>query len=389
MTVQEPLDVTVVTPFGTDAGGSEQWLLSLIAHAPEARFRVLVLQQGPLVERLVELGVDTAVNPVGASAVALAKAKSWVLADLRAHRPDVVMGNGVKAQAAVAGPALVLGIPSVWVKHDHSFDSTLVPPLGWLSTRVVATAAEVGRAVRRDDVVVIEPERPPAPLGRSAAQEALTQLAPSLPPFTGEHPTLVMVGRLVPYKGVDIAISALAYPPAAGWRLVAIGADDPATPGEQQRLIGLSQELGVSDRVTFAGSVAAAGRYLAAFDALAVLTRPGQANAPQREGYGITATEAMLAGLPVIVAGEGPIARRIDTPAGPAGIVVRPADPLDTARALRGLSDPLVRSTMGDRGRAIAQATPDAAAVAAQMVAVFNGLIGQPNIDLAGGKVGT
>ena len=144
MTVQAPLDVTVVTPFGTDAGGSEQWLLSLIAHAPEVRFRVLVLQQGPLVERLVELGVDTAVNPVGASAVALAKAKSWVLADLRAHRPDVVMGNGVKAQAAVAGPALVLGIPSVWVKHDHSFDSTLVPPLGRLSTRVVADGGRSG-----------------------------------------------------------------------------------------------------------------------------------------------------------------------------------------------------------------------------------------------------
>jgi glycosyltransferase involved in cell wall biosynthesis len=363
-----PLRVTVVTPFGTDAGGAEQWLLALIQHSHGVSYRVLVLQAGPLATRLRELGVDVAVVPTGASAAALAKAKSVVLRDLRSHRPDVAMGNGVKGQVALAGPSLLLGIPTVWVKHDHSFDSTLVGPLGRMSTRVVATAEEVGRAVRRDDVVVIEPERPPAPLDQPAARAALAELLPTAPPADAARLTLAMVGRLVPYKGLDIAISALAYPAAADWRLVAIGADDPATPGEQQRLTGLAHDLGVSDRVTFLGPVPHAGQYLAAFDALAVLTRPGQANAPQREGYGITATEAMLAGRPVIVAGEGPIARRIDTPAGPAGIVVRPADPLATATALKTLTDPQLRMAMGARGHAVAAVAPDASAVAAAMV---------------------
>lgn len=362
------LSVTAVTPFATDGGGSEQWLLSLVRNAQRLRFRVIVMQQGPLVGLLREAGAEVVELPTGADALALARAGRAVLADLRAHRPDVVMGNGVKAQLAITGPAKMLGLPTVWVKHDHSFDASLARPLGRLAQQVVATAAEVGEAVERPDVVVVEPERPPQPLGSDAAQRALAELGIRT---RGNRMTLAMVGRLVPYKGVDIGISALAYPASEGWDLMIIGGDDPATPGEGARLARLAAELEVGDRVQFAGPVPHASRYLAAFDALAVLTRPGQAGAPQREGYGITATEAMLASIPVVVAGEGPIARRLRTGSGPAGLVVRPADPLATAMALRRLSDPAVRFEMGQLGQQRASSLPSATDVAEAMTRVL------------------
>ena len=371
----DPLAITVITPFATDSGGSEQWLLSLIRNATGLRFRVIVLQQGPLIDRLRAEGVDVVELPTGADAWALARAGRSILADLRSHRPDVVMGNGVKGQLALTGPARLLGLPTVWVKHDHSFDSTLARPLGMLASDVVATASEVGQAVDRADVVVIEPELPDAPLDAEVAVQSLAELGISL---RSGRLTAVMVGRLVPYKGVDIGISALAYGASADWDLVVIGGDDPATPGEARRLARLAQTLEVASRVTLTGPIPRAGQYLAAFDALAVLTRPGQAGAPQREGYGITATEAMLAGVPVVVAGDGPIARRLRTPSGPAGVVVRPADPLSTATALHQLADPAVRFEMGQRGRERAVTLPSAAEVAKAMTAVLANAAARP-----------
>ncbi len=358
---QPELQVTIVTPFGTDFGGSEQWLLSLVRHAPWLRFRAIVLQEGPLAGRLRAAGVAVVVLPTGASATAVGRASRGILTDLREHRPDVVMGNGVKAQLALTGPAALLHLPTVWIKHDHSFDGSLARPLGKLATGVVATASEVGTAAHRNDVVVIEPERPPGPLLPAQAREELSSFGYRR---RDGRLTLAMLGRLVPYKGVDIGISALCYPQAADWDLVVIGGDDTSTPGEGARLARLATLLDLADRVTFTGPIPNAGRCLAAFDALAVLTRPGQARAPRREGYGITATEAMLAERPVIVAGEGPIGRRLRTPEGPAGIVVTPADPLSTARALGRLADPAVRTAMGTLGLRRAASLPTADAVA-------------------------
>ena len=121
----------------------------------------------------------------------------------------------------------------------------------------------------------------------------------------------------------------------------------------------------------FCGPIPQAGQVVSGFEALAVLTRPGQPGAPQREGYGITATEAMLAGVPVVVAGEGPIARRIATPDGPAGVVVGPGDPLSTARGLALLADPEVRATYGRCGQAVARSLPDADEVATAVLRVL------------------
>lgn len=363
----DTIDVTVVSSFADIHGGSEQWLVSALRHTVRLRVRAVLLAEGPLADVLADAGAEVVTIATGADARAILHTAKALARDLRTHRPQVVLGNGVKAQAALALPARVLGIPAVWVKHDHSFDRVLAVPLARLSSQVVATAAEVGAATGRPDVVIIEPARPAEPMARESALAILADHGY----IPDARPTLVMIGRLVPYKGVDVGIASLAYHPAADWRLVVIGADDPATPGESDRLRHLASDLGVTDRVTWLGGIPDAGRLVRAFSALAALTRPGQANSPQREGYGITATEAMLGGIPVIVAGEGPIARRLSTPAGRAGVVVRPADPMSTAEALGTLGDADLRAEMGARGRAAAANLPDATEVSARLVAVL------------------
>ncbi len=358
--------VAVVSAFAT-IGGSEQWILGVMDHGgPAVTWRFVVLQEGPFVDELRRRGVPVDVVPTGAAPWQILASGRRIRRLLAAAPPQVLVGNGIKAQLAAMPAARSLRLPTVWVKHDHSFDRWLARPLGRAVTRVVTTAAEVGLPTGRNDVVVIEPPRPPVPLPPAQATALLAEHG-----WEPSHPTVAMITRLVPYKGVDVAIEAL--PAAPGWRLLVIGGEDPAAPGERHRLETLAADTGVGDRVTFTGPVGHAGRALTAVDALTVQTRPGGGrNAPDREGFGIVGTEAMLAGVPVVMAGAGPIASRLATPEGPAGLVVPQADPPATARALRRLDDPALRRRMGDAGRRMAEDHPDDSQVAERMIAILD-----------------
>lgn len=356
--------ITIVSAFAT-LGGSEQWILSVIDHAVGVEARFVVLQEGPFVSQIRERQIPVDVVPTGTRPWNIAAAARRVRRLIAADPPDVVVGNGVKAMLVGLPAARSLDLPSVWIKHDHSFDRFVARPLGRAVTRVIATAAEVGAPTQRKDLVVVEPPRPPQPVPADQARSVLRAKGADL-----RAPTVAMITRLVPYKGVDVAIEALVAAP--DWELVVIGGPDAATPDEADRLRLLARDLGVSARVTFTGPIAQAGRYLTAVDALTVQTRPDQGrNSPTKEGFGIVATEAMLAGIPVIMAGEGPIATRLATPGGPAGIVVPQADPAATASALRRLGDPQTRRRMGVAGQRAARGHPDEQAVADQVVAVI------------------
>lgn len=361
--------VAVVSAFAT-MGGSEQWILGVVDHSgPDLRWRFVVLQEGQFVEELRRRGIPVDVVPTGAAPWQILASGRQVRRLLAEGPPQVIVGNGIKAQLAALPAARALRVPTVWVKHDHSFDRWLARPLGRAVTAVITTAAEVGRPTGRDDVVVIEPPRPPAPLPAAEAARVLAEYG-----WVPAHPTVAMITRLVPYKGVDVAITALVDAPE--WRLLVIGGEDAAAPGERRRLEALSAELGVRDRVTFTGAVPRAGRTLTAVDALTVQTRPGGGrNAPDREGFGIVGTEAMLAGIPVVMAGTGPIATRLSTPGGPAGIVVPQSDAAATAAALRRLGNSAERERMGRAGQQSAARHPDEQQVADRMVEVLKSVV--------------
>ncbi len=361
--------VAVVSAFAT-MGGSEQWILGVVDHGgPRIRWRFVVLQDGPFVAELRDRGIPVDVVPTGASPGQLFSSSLRIRRLLAATPPQVIVGNGAKAQLAALPAARWLRLPAIWVKHDHSFDRWLARPLGRAVTTVVTTAQEVGAPTRRSDLVIIEPPRPPAPLPNGDASRILQEHG-----WIPGRPTVAMITRLVPYKGVDVAIEALTSAP--DWQLLVIGGEDAAAPGERSRLEALAVGLGLSDRVTFAGQVPGAGRTLTAVAALTVQTRPSpERNAPDGEGFGIVGMEAMLAGIPVIMAGTGPIASRLTTPDGPAGVVVPQSDPAATAAALRELSDPVLRRRMGEAGRRAAEQHPGDDEVAAAMIAVIEELV--------------
>lgn len=358
------LRVLVVQAFAEN-GGSESWLLRLLDATDELDVEVLLLKDGPLRAELARRGIPVDVWPVGRQPYSLVLPCLRLARRLRRDRPDVVLGNVMKAQL-VAGPAGRLAhVPTVWAKHDHTYDRWLARPVARVSDRVVAAVEELAVAARRDDAIIIPPPRPDtAPAIRAEARAHLAALGLELT----TRLTFVMAGRLVPFKGVDDAIDALALPAAADWDLVVLGADDHAAPGETTRLQELAARLGVAQRVRFLGHVPQASHWLAAFDALAVLTRPAGRRDPGKEGFGTSAFEAMLAGVPVIAVQGGAVVRRLE---GRAGIGVPPRDPRAVAAALAALSSPQARAEAGAAGRQIVAAAPDAAACAALLVGVL------------------
>lgn len=358
------LRVLVVQPYA-EPGGTESWLLRLLDATDELDPEFLLLRDGPFRKKLEQRGIAVDLDLVGTRPWSVLLPIARLIGRLRADPPDVVLCT-VSKGALVAGPAAqIAGVPVVWAKHDHGYDRTLARALGRLSTRVIGAAEEVAAPTGRRDAVIIPPPRPEEePAGRDEARAALAELGRLL----DERPTVVVAGRLVPFKGVDDAIAALALPPAADWRLFVAGVDDHASPGETDRLRRLALELGVAERVEFAGYVPDVAHWFAAFDALALLTRPGERRAPDREGFGGTAFEAMLAGIPVITVAGGAAARRLE---GRAGISVPPASPGAVADALGRLSDPTVRAAAGEAGRQLVAGHPTASQCAELLVDVL------------------
>jgi 1,2-diacylglycerol 3-alpha-glucosyltransferase len=106
--------------------------------------------------------------------------------------------------------------------------------------------------------------------------------------WTSEHKTLVTIGRLAKEKSFDVVIRAFARVQDEATRLVIIGGGD-----EKKNLEALASELGLQDRVEFAGLVPfdEVPIYLAASDLFVF--------ASVTETQGLVTLEAMASGLPV------------------------------------------------------------------------------------------
>src|SRR6185295_4672597 len=101
-------------------------------------------------------------------------------------------------------------------------------------------------------------------------------------------PTVLFVGRLVAYKGLDVLLRAMVDVPGS----LALVGDGPL----RESLQKLAQELGVADRVTFLGRVSDADR-LAWFGRADVVVLP---SVSRQEAFGMVQVEAMLTGRPVV-----------------------------------------------------------------------------------------
>jgi glycosyltransferase involved in cell wall biosynthesis len=215
--------------------------------------------------------------------------------------------------------------------------------------RVIATCSDevreleaLGADADRISVVPcgIDPDlfRPSAPPGRPPRHPIHR-----LDRGPGRH-RLLTLGRLVPRKGVDDVIRALAMLPDA--ELVVAGGPTTAEldrDPEVRRLRDVAAGCGVGDRVTFVGAVPR--------DEVPALIRSVDivVAAPWYEPFGITPLEAMACGRPVVASAVGGM---LDTVVpGRTGLLVPPRSPADLADALRRLlTNPSLRSCMGDEG---------------------------------------
>lgn len=172
----------------------------------------------------------------------------------------------------------------------------------------------------------------------------------------GRPPLLVSVGALVPRKGHDVLIAALARVADLAWRCRIVG-DAERDPATAAALAVQAEAAGLGARVIFAGQVADVRQELAGADLFVLASR--------HEGYGMAFAEALSQGLPVVGCATGAAPDLIPPEA---GVLVPCDDPEALAQALRGLiADPKRRSSMAAGARAAGAALPTWAESAAAL----------------------
>lgn len=186
---------------------------------------------------------------------------------------------------------------------------------------------------------------------------------------------LLQLGRLVPRKGIDTAIEALALLRQRGIasRLYIVGGntrepDETATP-EIARLRAIAASLDVADCVHFVGARARheLGLYYGAADVFVTT--------PWYEPFGITPLEAMACGTPVVASNVGGL--RSSVLDGRTGFLVPPRDAAALAERLAALqADPALRARMGGAGKRRVARHYDWPQVAAGVAAVYEQTLG-------------
>ena len=260
---------------------------------------------------------------------------------LRDRRPDLVQVEeepGSPAAKQVLGAARRLGIPVVLFTHQNvELDQ------GWWArwmqrrmlrrlTGLVAASDLAGTLVRQD--------APNLPIAVIPQLGALAPHEPQHVPHEGL--ALGVVGRLVPQKGLDNLLQALALQRGAKWRLTIVG-DGP----ERERLEALATELRLAARVRWTGGLPAE-QVANLWPDLDVLVVPSRASPEWRETNGQVLMEAMANEVAVIGTDSGVIPELI----GDAGIVVPDGDLQGLANAVEQLGDQTTRRTLAQAARA-------------------------------------
>ncbi|WP_280402757.1 glycosyltransferase [Nocardia carnea] len=268
--------------------------------------------------------------------------------------PDIAHAHFWMSGLATLAAAQPLGIPVVQTFHALGVvkrryqGAQDTSPAGRVELeRHIAEQADRVIATCTDEVFEL------ARMGLPRTRTSVIPCGVALDRFTPDGPAaprsgryrIVSVGRLVPRKGFDIAITALTG--LHDTELLLVGgpddgrlADDP----EAVRLLTLAADLGVRDRVHLLGQVPRAemAPLLRSAD-VAVCT-------PWYEPFGITPLEAMACGVPVVAAAVGGLTDTVVD--GVTGTLVTPQAPDELADAVRELLDaPATRAKFGAAGR--------------------------------------
>jgi glycosyltransferase involved in cell wall biosynthesis len=249
----------------------------------------------------------------------------------------------------------------------HLFGSTAFQELAWPLAAVVAAAEQpIPRVYRHAGFHAISESTRDDLVARGVPRERIRVIHPGSDPGAcvpdgldrAQSPTFLYVGRLKRYKGVEVAIRALAL--VRGERPDAT-LDIAGTGDDAARLRARAAALGVADAVRFHGFITEERKR--------ELFRTAWANLfpSPKEGWGLTVMEAAACGTPSLASDSPGLRDSVEH--GRAGYLVPHADAAALAQRMLELAkDPGLVTRLGEAARQAATAWSwDAAAAATEV----------------------
>ncbi|MEZ0264689.1 MAG: glycosyltransferase, partial [Phycisphaerae bacterium] len=330
---------------------------------------VLLLSDGPLVDRLAAAGVETHVRPVGralidvriasmggrplfhlADACRVAAAAFMIARFLGRSRINLVHTNSLKSHVIVGLAARLAGIPVVWhVRNRIHSDYLPAPALRMFCSlcHVIPHELVAVSAAVRDMIIGA---CGPAISGRTAVVHDGVDPAEFTPPGGPgvggpAAPVVGLVGRISPFKGQDVFVRAAVLLadrfPRARFRIIGSAMFGEAE--YERRVRDLVAGSGMRDRIEITGFCADVPAAMRDLDLVVHASTIG-------EPFGQVLIEAMAAGKPVVATNGGGVPEIVAD--GQTGLLV----PMNDAEAMAGaiaalLACPDRAREMGQNGR--------------------------------------
>jgi glycosyltransferase involved in cell wall biosynthesis len=345
-------------------GGAEEVLVAAVRGlAGDFEIIAALAAHGELEGRLRDAGAEVVVDELpGRRSIPLYPFAARRLARrLRGRGVALVHANQTKSVLLGIPLARRLEAPLLWMKHGHDFDGTAPRFLGPRCDRIVCVTERVAATFPdscRDRISIVHPG---------------VELPPTATP-AGVEPIVLSVGTLIPTKGHDTLIRAIAGLRDLGVaaRLEIAGSEHRVAPGHRSELERLIGELCVADRVELLGWRGDMPQVYARCRVVALASRPAREGIPA-EGAPLALLEATAHARPIVAPDEPGIAEIV----GDAGILLEAPTADGFAAALAPyLQDRDAAVAAGEAGRARVKEGFTIERMVADLRATYAGLIG-------------
>jgi len=378
--------VLYLNPFSQEISGPDESLRTLLAVlVPRGLEAHLVLPApGPQVERYERLGVQVHFLPLAAlrRSVSL-QTLAYPAQLLRASGAVAALARRIGADLIHTNMEVLLegGIAARLLRRPHVLHyrgNTLDEPK-WVFDALVALWAGTADWVfciseatadifrRRGQGQKVQPLHNPLDLAAFAPGPPSPSVRRELGASDGDK-LLGTVGRIHPRKDLETFIRAAARVGQADatTRFAIVGAaEGPSEERYRERLVSLARELGIADRLTFAGARRDIPDVMRALDVFVLTSR--------HEGFGRVVAEAMAAARPSVVTDEGAPPALVEH--GRFGLCAPPGDDAAFAAHILSLLD--APESAAARGRAAVEAARqfDAVGVADRVWSRYRALL--------------